>query len=229
MAVPKWVQRASLAAVVLAHSAGSQAAMAQTVTGSEAAIAVETPEQRFSGPADHPRRHFRISNPAALSATEAEAIYDALRADMARRYAASGDATAGSYQGWTRFNTAPYGSMTHGRRFVNNYANDIARDYGRAEAAGRFPVGSVVAKDSFVVTDDGNIEPGPLFVMEKMPAGFNYVSGDWRYSLITGAGELAGRTAGPGAERVEFCISCHLAREEQDHLFFVPEAFRSTP
>jgi hypothetical protein len=223
-----------LVAVMLAVGAGTRPALSQsakppTMTRSEAAIAVEEPAQRFSGPAERPRRHFRIGNPAALSAPEAEAIYDDLREDMARRYAASGDAAAGAYQGWTRFNMAPYGSSTHGRRYVNNYANDIARAYGRAEEAGRFPVGSVIVKDSFVVTDDGGIRPGPLFVMEKMPAGFNYVSGDWRYSVITGAGELAGRTAGPGAERVEFCIACHLAREREDHLFFVPEAFRSTP
>ncbi len=229
MAGPKWVHRASLAVILLAISAGVQNATSQTVTGSEAATAGEAPDQRFSGPQDHPRRHFRVSNPVELSATEAEAIYDGLRVDLARRYAASGDATAEAYQGWTRFNTAPYGSMTHGRRFVNNYANDIARAYGAAEQAGRFPVGSIIAKDSFVVADDGSVQPGPLFVMEKMPAGFNYVSGDWRYSMITAAGELAGRTLGAGAERVEFCIACHLAREEQDHLFFVPEAFRSSP
>lgn len=234
MAVPKWAQCMGPVAVLLAAVAAGQPAVSQpakppTLTGSEAAMAVEVPAQRFSGPPEYPRRHFRINNPAALSAPEAEAIYDGLRQEMARRYAASGDATAAAYQGWTRFNTAPYGSSTHGRRYVNNYANDVAWGYGRAEEAGRLPVGSVIAKDSFVVTDDGGIQPGPLFVMEKMPAGFNYVSGDWRYSVITGAGELAGRTAGPGAERVEFCISCHLAREEEDHLFFVPEAFRSPP
>ena len=29
------------------------------------------------------------------------------------------------------------------------------------------------------------------------------------------------------AERVEYCIGCHLAAEHQDHLFFVPEDYRA--
>ncbi|MEO3430003.1 cytochrome P460 family protein [Pelagibius sp. CAU 1746] len=234
MAVPKWVQNTSRLAVVLAILAGAQTASSQPVTepgfsGSEASAAAEPRGYRFSGPPERPRRHFRVSNPAILSAAEAESIYDGLKAEMARRYAASGDAAAASYQGWARFNTAPYGSSTHGRRYVNNYANDIARGYGKAGTAGRLPVGSIVAKDSFIVTEKGEVQPGPLYVMEKMPAGFSYVTGDWRYSVITGAGELAGRTEGPGAARVEFCIACHLAREKEDHLFYVPESFRSSP
>ena len=56
---------------------------------------------------------------------------------------------------------------------------------------------------------------------------FNYVSGDWRYTMVMPDGSLYGTTKGDGAERVEFCIGCHLARETQDHLFLVPEAYRS--
>jgi len=70
------------------------------------------------------------------------------------------------------------------------------------------------------------VAPGPLFLMEKMPAGFNYVSGDWRYTMIMPDGRIFGVTKGENAERVEYCITCHLAREDNDHLFFVPEAFR---
>lgn len=225
MAVPRPIRTAGLA-VLLVALLGTIAA-AQTAESSEASVvAGEPPFQTFSGPPGHPRRHYRIGDPAELSGARAEEIYEGLRRELGRRYAESDDATAAEYQAWTRFNTVPYRSMTHGRRFVNNYANDIAGDYGKGKAAGRFPVGSVIAKDSFVVTAEGAIQPGPLFVMEKMPAGFNYVTGDWRYTMITKAGALAGRTLGAGAERVEFCIACHLAQEEQDHLYFVPKAFR---
>ncbi len=215
------------AAVVAAVTAVAFAAGGLAQTGPvDPQITAEPPIQTFSGPPENPRRHFRVADPAALSPADAQTVYDDLRPALARRYAASGDPSAGSYQAWKKFNTLPYGSMTHGRRFVNNYANGIAESYGEAERAGRLPVGAVVAKDSFVVTQAGDIQPGPLFLMEKMPAGFNYVTGDWRYSMVTAAGELAGRTGGPDAERVEFCIACHLAQEEQDHLFFVPPAFR---
>lgn len=183
----------------------------------------------FSGSADRPRRHFRVQNPAALTAAEASAVYRDLTESLAALYARSGDPVSSGYQTWRRFNSAPYKSLTHGRRYVSNYANDIARDYGKGAEAGVLPVGSVIAKDSFQVTADGDIGLGPLFVMEKMAQGFNYVTGDWRYSMISAEGELLGRTNGEGAKRVEFCIACHLAREDQDHLFFVPEAFRIAP
>jgi hypothetical protein len=39
-------------------------------------------------------------------------------------------------------------------------------------------------------------------------------------------GSFFGETNGENAERVEFCIGCHLAREKYDHLYFVPSKFR---
>ncbi len=230
------------------HVAAFAAAVLLTVVSSAGAAAqstlVVTPDaeaERFEDELDEPlpsfsaqgsaeqRRHDRIRNSAELTAQEAEAIYRVLADGLAQTYALSGDPVSAGYRNWQRFNTAPYKSMTHGRRYVSNYANEIARDYGKFDAAGRLPVGAVVAKDSFVVTDDGAVSAGPLFVMEKMAAGFNYVSGDWRYSMISADGVLLGRTKGAGAEQVEFCIACHLAVEKQDHLFFVPEQVRLSP
>ena len=173
-----------------------------------------------------PRRHFRVKNPANLSDEEAERIYADLKEDMARRYRLSRLPAAAAYQGWTRYNRVPYRSAGHGRRVLNNYANEKGRAYGRFEKAGRLPVGSVVAKDSITVTDDGAASPGPLFLMEKMAGGFNYVSGDWRYTMIMPDGSVFGTTKGEGAERVEFCIPCHLAAERHDHLHFLPKPFR---
>ena len=164
--------------------------------------------------------------PADLSGAEAERVYDELKDDMVQRYRLSRLPAAAAYQGWTRYNRVPYRGAGHGRRFLNNYANEIARAYGRFEEAGRLPVGSVVAKDSIAVTDEGMASPGPLFLMEKMEGGFNYVSGDWRYTMIMPDGSVFGTTKGEGARRVEFCIACHLAVESQDHLHFFPEPFR---
>jgi hypothetical protein len=90
-------------------------------------------------------------------------------------------------------------------------------------------VGAIIAKDSFIVERSGEVRPGPLFVMEKMPKGFNYVSSDWRYIQINPDGEFFGETHGEGDERVAFCIGCHLAVEQQDHLFFIPGPYRVAP
>ncbi len=173
-----------------------------------------------------PRRHFRLPNPADLSNGEAGTIYRNIREKMARNYASSGIDAAQAYQKWQLYNTAPFRSATHGRRFVNHYANPIASAYGKYETAGKLPVGSIVAKDSYAVTDDNKTLPGPLFLMEKMPEGFKYVSGDWRYTMIMPDGSLFGTTNGVGSDKVNFCISCHLAVEKQDHLFFPPKPFR---
>ena len=56
----------------------------------------------------------------------------------------SSSQSAAAYQGWTRYDRAPYRSVAYGRRFLNNYANEKARAYGRFENAGRLPVGPVI-------------------------------------------------------------------------------------
>ena len=185
----------------------------------------------ISGDPDNPRRHLRVENPADLTPEDAEAIYTALLPGMLAGYRLNETAAASDFPDWPRYNTAPYRSATHGQRFVNNYANTTALAYGLFEEAGVFPVGSILAKDSFTVTSDGIVQPGPLFLMEKMLSGFSYVTGDWRYIMIMPDGSLFGETRGDHDERVYYCIGCHLAASVQgyDHIFFVPEAFRPEP
>jgi len=176
--------------------------------------------------ASAPRRHFRLRNPAELSNDEAEAMYREYKGIMAKGYALSGVPAAQNYQKWQRYNIALFKSAAHGRRFVNHYANAIASTYAKYEKAGIMPVGSIIAKDNLTVMGSNKIHPGALLLMEKMPADFNYVSGDWRYTMIMPDGSIFGTTNGDGSEKVKFCISCHLAVEKQDHLYFPPKKFR---
>ncbi len=170
-----------------------------------------------------PTRHFRVERPAELADADALSIYDRILDAMVAGYVKSKNPTAAAYRTWRRYNTAPYLSATHGKRYVNNYANDVAKAYGRFEEAGTLPVGSVLAKDSFEVTERGDVVTGPLALMEKMPAGFNPEGRDWRYTMIMPDGSLFGTTNGENAGRVEFCVECHIAAgDEQDHLFFIP-------
>lgn len=194
-------------------------------------LAEEIEFSDISGDPDNPRRHLRVENPADLTPKDAEAIYAELLAGMAAGYGLNEAAAASDYSDWPRYNTAPYRSATHGQRFINNYANATAQAYGLFEDAGVLPVGSILAKDSFTVTSDGIVQPGPLFLMEKMPSGFSYVTGDWRYSMIMPDGSLFGETRGANDERVDYCIGCHLAASIQgfDHIFLVPEALRPEP
>jgi len=181
---------------------------------------------QISGDPAKPRRHFRVPNAADMDAEKSEKIYAKLGEKMAALYKLSGHPVAKEFRTWKRYNSAPYRSATHGRRFLNNYASKKAAAYGKFEGAGMFPKGAVIAKDSFAVTEDGRVNAGPLFIMEKMAQGFNDASGDWRYTMIMPDGTIYGTTKGESAERVKYCIGCHLTRERNDHLYFVPQKFR---
>ncbi len=218
-------RRAALAAiVVLAFAAGGVVAWLRPWAPAREPASVEP--SAFPRIA-RPTRHFRVERPADLADADALTIYDRIRGDMVAVYRRSGNPHAEVYHTWRRYNGTPYLSATHGNRYVNNYANPRAKAYGKAEKAGTFPAGSVLAKDSFEVSDRGDVITGPLSLMEKMPPGFNAASRDWRYTMIMPDGSLFGTTNGERSERVEFCADCHLAAgDEQDHLFFVPERYR---
>jgi hypothetical protein len=166
---------------------------------------------------------------AEITGDEAAATYKCLIGEMVAAYEKSGDPTAGSYTAWQRYNSVPYQSATHGSRYVNNYANSVAAaEYGKFEDAGPMPAGSLLAKDSFVVMPDGKVGPGPLFLMEKMANGFNEASQDWRYTLILPSGDIVGTTGGAGSENMTFCHECHVAMEDQDSMWFLPDEFRAS-
>lgn len=172
-------------------------------------------------------QHFSVERPADLSAADAMVIYEKVRDRMVAGYRLSHDAAAETFVDWRKFNSAPYRSATHGQRYVNNYGNTLAKAYGAYEEVPPLPVGSILAKDSFAVTQRGDVFTGPLFLMEKMPAGFRPDAHDWRYTMIMPDGSLFGTTNGEGSERVEFCITCHeAAGDEQQQLFFIPREYR---
>jgi hypothetical protein len=173
-----------------------------------------------------PSRHFRVPDPARLSDAEALGIYERIVDDMVAGYRLSRDPIATRFVTWRRYNRVPYRSATHGERFVNNYANGLARGYG-PRLEGPMPPGAILAKDSFTVTARGDVFSGPLFLMEKMPPGAFPKSRDWRYTMIMPDGSLFGITGGEGHERMTFCATCHEgAGRAMDDLFFVPEPYR---
>ena len=147
---------------------------------------------------------------------------------MVKGYGKSGGKVALEFPSYRLYSNQPYVSATHGERMVMNYANGTARAYGAYEEAGVFPVGSRLAKPSFSVKGNGNATVGPLFVMEKMEAGFNPDSDDWRYTLIMPNGSVFGTTGGKGNQKVAFCIDCHqTVTPEQDSVLLLPEEYRN--
>jgi hypothetical protein len=167
------------------------------------------------------------AGPVQLTDAEAVAAYDCLLNEMRAAYAKSGSPVATSYSEWRRYSKNAYVSATHGNRYVQNYANPAAKAYGAFENAGVMPPGAVLAKDSFTVKANGRVSAGPLFIMEKMPAGFYDDSDDWRYTMVMPDGTVFGTTKGAGTAKVEFCIGCHISvAPDVDSLMFIPEQYR---
>lgn len=197
------VAGAALGGMVVAQVGGSETQVAESI--------------------EHPKVPF----PATLTGERAESVYHAIKDQIRQNYARSGDPVVLGYQAWNRFNTTPYRSPNHGRRFVNHYGNDKARAYGRFENMGPLPTGAIVIKDSFVVTESGQVRTGPLFMMEKMASGFKSTAGTWRFMMLRPDGAIMGMTGGSGADAVEFCAKCHQkAGPEHDYLFFMPDESR---
>ncbi len=170
--------------------------------------------------------HLAIENPADLTKEQAQKHYQSLIRRMSRGYAAAQMDLIRNYQNWPLFNDAPYISATHGQRYVNSYANRMAHNYGTLQEGEELPAGSVLAKDSMTVTDEGNIHPGALFVMEKLPEGTNQETADWRYIMVMPDGSLFGDTMGFRASEVDYCHVCHEAVADRDYTFYVPEEYR---
>ena len=173
------------------------------------------------------KSHMVIANPAEMSGDRAEAVYQAIRQNMSAHYLASGDPVTGAYQNWRRYNSVPYRSSLHGELLVNNYANAAAADYGKYENIGSLPAGSVVVKDSFTVTESGDVMTGPLFLMEKREIGFNAGSNDWLFMVVRPTGAVEGITNGKNSAAVRYCAVCHnMAPKAQDNLYLLPEEIR---
>lgn len=170
--------------------------------------------------------HIAIEDPAELSKDEANKIYGDLKERMATLYAMSELEEIRDYQSWKIYNDAPYISATHGQRYVNNYANARAINYAILAEGEELPVGSVLAKDSITVTGDGRIFPGAMFGMEKLADGTSPETSDWRYFMVIPDGSIVGDTTGDNPHLMTYCHECHLAVEDRDFTFFVPEEYR---
>ncbi len=178
---------------------------------------------------ESPDSHLAIENPAILDQAEINQVYNVLKERMAGGYALAKLPVIKNYQSWKIYNNQPYISATHGQRYVNNYANKLAKDYGVLKNGEVYPVGTVFAKDTITVTEQKKTFPGAMFVMEKLEKGASPDTADWRYIMVLPDGSMFGDTSGDDPETVEYCHDCHIQKSREDYVFFVPEEYRITP
>lgn len=144
-----------------------------------------------------------------LTGDEAEAIYECLEAEMFEGYKA-GDKRwipteyVTDYRSWVRASSFPAAPGFHSGRFLNTWVNDVgAEAYMKYEEDPEIPAGTLIAKESFSVDDNGKVTRGPLFFMEKTETGVSPETDDWYYMMVSAGG------APQGIDVVTACSECH--------------------
>ncbi len=136
--------------------------------------------------------------------------------------------TARQYRGWKKVNQEPVLSATHGNRYVFTYINRQAES---AALSGRFPfpVGAVLAKESFEGQGGRPGPKGPLFIMEKRGPGYDAAHGDWHYAVVDPAGAVAMSGSGQEDSPTAFCAACHQQARVNDYVFGRGTIMKVTP
>ncbi len=145
-----------------------------------------------------------------LSFEEAQKVYDCLKADLYAGYQKGKKRWipvehVKNYRDWTPVSAMPANPGFHGGRFLFTYVNETgASEYLKyAEENVKMPAGTLIAKESFAVTDKGKVKRGPLFFMEKVADGKSSKTNDWYYYAVAPNG------APMGVPVVKACHQCH--------------------
>ena len=161
-----------------------------------------------------------------LSYEEANAVYECI-ADALHAGYKTGDKRwvnadfVNNYRSWTYAATLPANPGFHSDRFLLTWVNQTgAAEYLKYAENPNMPAGSVLVKESFSVTEAGDVEKGPLFIMEKVAAGTSPNTGDWFYSMVAPGGA-------PVAVNVKAaCSTCHEGFAEQGNMGYPVEEVR---
>lgn len=144
-----------------------------------------------------------------MSFEDALKVYECLKDDLQAGYQKGGKAWipaahVNDYPSWTAASTMPANPGFHGGRFLMTYVNAVgAEEYMKYAENPSIPAGTVLAKESFSVTESGKVRKGPLFLMEKVAAGTSPKTDDWFYYMVSAKGK-------PQAVNVfAACSECH--------------------
>ncbi|MGS4945884.1 hypothetical protein ACVDG3_10440 [Meridianimarinicoccus sp. RP-17] len=144
-----------------------------------------------------------------LTGDEAQAVYDCLAEALHDGYTSGAKQwiptdKVDDYRNWTLASSFPAAPGFHDNRFLLTWVNDVgAEEYLRYAENPKIPAGTWIAKESFSVNDDGNVRPGPLFLMQKVQAGTSPETDDWYYMLVAPNGSPM------GVDVMTACSECH--------------------
>ena len=124
------------------------------------------------------------------------------------------------WRDWEKTSPKPYRSGEH-RSWATIYFDDQAST-SDASTNGEFTVCAKIVKVHF--SDISGATPRKLFLMAKMPAGFDPDHGDWWYGNYNATAGAAMIEQGV----VEACIDCHQRASGTDYVFFKEQIQNST-
>ena len=146
---------------------------------------------------------------------EVAALYACVVDDLEAGYGAEGHEVGAVYRTWGAGATGPAVPGVHGERFLNTFINEVGFEQYIEYAYGddfAMPVGTVIAKESYKLRNDGTPRLGPLLIMTKVEAGTEAEEfGNWVYSGVQPNGKTMG-------VKQSFCHDCHSAYADQDSL-----------
>jgi len=151
---------------------------------------------------------------ANLDSKKADEIYRENRNDLIKGYKRGDNDIAAAYTSWNAASTAPEktGDIHSGRymmTFVNAAGYDEYVAFKSIDA--NMPLGTVIAKETFMLKRAGKFRPSPLFTMEKVGLEKAPDTDGWYYGRVN----AKGRNMPTGQK---FCHSCHAGFKSQDFL-----------
>ncbi|MEO0999066.1 MAG: cytochrome P460 family protein [Pseudomonadota bacterium] len=160
-----------------------------------------------------------------LTPEEALAVYDCLEADLVAGYQTGAkrwipEEIVANYRYWAQASTAPQAPGMHSGRFLMTFVNAVgAQQYMEySEDFPEMPEGSILVKESFSVSDEGGVTPGPLFIMQKAADGTSPETDDWFYMMVSAEGRPQGINV------MSACHDCHMGFDYQGSMGYpVPE------
>lgn len=148
--------------------------------------------------------------PGDLSGDEVKAVYDCISENLRQGYASGdeewdGAAMVRGYRDWTLVSSLPAAPGFHGGRFLLTWVNDVGDEaYMRYAEDPDIPVGTEIAKESFQISDEGTVSPGPLFLMRKVPVEQSADTMGWHYMMVSPDGQPQGINPWTA------CNECHV-------------------
>lgn len=145
-----------------------------------------------------------------LTGAEAQAVYECLADELVAGYQQGPkrwipEEFVASYRNWTQASTFPAAPGFHGGRFLLTWVNETGAGAYMAYAENpEIPAGTVIAKESFAVGEDGSATAGPLFLMQKVEDGTSEETNDWFYMAVAPNG------APMAVNVMTACNECHM-------------------